>query len=559
MGIRKCLAWLSFVVGAIFLITGSGIAQNAVPMLINYQGMLRDPVTGEPVPDGEYDMVFRIYDIEFGGTYLWKGSHDSINGNPIAVQDGLFTVLLGSGTGPPLSASLFNGADRWLEIVLEGETLEPRQRLASVPYSFVSENSRLLDGQEASNFASASHLHSGDDIVDGIVSEKWIDAAITRDSELSAHAADNAAHHKKTTSFAELTDTAADAQIPAGIARDAEVMPTVLASDGAGSGLDADRLDGLDSSDFLSSSNDYGRSGVASNLYEGAETLTSKYVNATGPESVTGSSTDAMFHVENSGTGYAFSAYAASSYGIRARSDGDTGYGVYGLCHGKQGYGVVGSSGGEIGGGVWGDAGGESGRGVSGNASGEKGRGVEGIATNSGVRTNYGGWFEANAEQGHGTHSIAWGVEGIGVYAKGKYAGVYSDGDVEVDGDIEVTGDLLVGGAYRGSIGPNKGAPFPRPAYDSGWQSIKQGETITLTHNIGGNPDSYVVDLQFMSLGGNVHHEGYGGKVEGGQVYPITLWMGAWWQRLTEESIQVQRYKDDDVCPGVRVRIWVYQ
>lgn len=549
---------LPFLIGLLVILTIAGPtrSQEAVPMLINYQGMLRDPVSGEAVPDGEYDMVFHIYDLEFGGTYLWKESHDSINGNPIQVEEGLFTVLLGSGTGPPLSASLFNGADRWLEIVLEGETLEPRQRLASVPYSIVSENSRLLDGQEASNFASASHLHSGDDIVDGIVSEKWIDAAIARDSELSAHAADSAAHHKKTTTFAELTDTASDAQIPAGIARDAEILPAVLSNDGAGSTLDADLLDGKDSSDFFTSSSDYGRSGVASNLYEGTATLMSKYVNETGPESVTGSSTDAMFHVENSGTGYAFSAYAASSYGIRARSDGDTGYGVYGLCHGKEGYGVVGSSGGEIGAGVWGDAGGESGRGVSGNASGEQGRGVEGIATNTGGN-NYGGWFEANAEHGQGAHCFARGAKGIGVYAEGNYAGVYSDGNVEVHGDAYVSRDLLVSGAYRGSIGPNKGAPFPRPAYDSGWQGIKQGETITLTHNIGGNPDSYVVDLQFMRST-NVHHKGYGGKVEGGEPYPITLWMGAWWQHLTDESIQVQRYTDDDMCPGVRVRIWVY-
>ncbi len=41
-----------------------------------------------------------------------------------------------------------------------------------------------------------------------------------------------------------------DARIPDPIARDAEIMPTVLANDGSGSGLDADRLDGLDSTAF---------------------------------------------------------------------------------------------------------------------------------------------------------------------------------------------------------------------------------------------------------------------------------------------------------------------
>ncbi len=239
-----------FTAGILLTAGPTAPSQESVPMLINYQGELRDPTSGEPVPDGEYNMTFLIYDLQFGGTPLWQSSHDSTNGNPIQIQDGIFKVLLGSGTGDPLSASLFNGADRWLEMVVEGETLEPRQRLASVPYAIVSENSRLLDGQAASNFASASHLHSGSDIVDGVVSEKWIDAAIARDSELSAHAADSAAHHKKTTTFAELTDTAAEAQIPAGIARDAEILPAVLAGDGAGSTLDADLLDGKDSSAF---------------------------------------------------------------------------------------------------------------------------------------------------------------------------------------------------------------------------------------------------------------------------------------------------------------------
>jgi len=50
-------------------------------------------------------------------------------------------------------------------------------------------------------------------------------------------------------------------------------------NDGSGSGLDADRLDGLHASSFLSTSSDYGRPGVAPVLYEGTTTLSNKYVN----------------------------------------------------------------------------------------------------------------------------------------------------------------------------------------------------------------------------------------------------------------------------------------
>ena len=59
---------------------------------------------------------------------------------------------------------------------------------------------------------SSNHAHSGEDIDRGTVSESRIDASIARDNE---------------------------------------VMPTVKAHDGSGSGLDADKLDGLDSTNFL--------------------------------------------------------------------------------------------------------------------------------------------------------------------------------------------------------------------------------------------------------------------------------------------------------------------
>jgi hypothetical protein len=44
--------------------------------------------------------------------------------------------------------------------------------------------------------------------------------------------------------------TVADARIAATLARDSEIMPTVFANDGSGSGLDADTLDGLSSASF---------------------------------------------------------------------------------------------------------------------------------------------------------------------------------------------------------------------------------------------------------------------------------------------------------------------
>ncbi len=49
------------------------------------------------------------------------------------------------------------------------------------------------------------------------------------------------------------------------IARDAEIVPAVLAADGAGSGLDADLLDGLDSSELVGATGATGAQGPAGN------------------------------------------------------------------------------------------------------------------------------------------------------------------------------------------------------------------------------------------------------------------------------------------------------
>jgi hypothetical protein len=73
-------------------------------------------------------------------------------------------------------------------------------------------NADRIDDREASSFANATHAHAGEAITSG---------------------------------------TVADARIAETVARDSEVMPKVLASDGAGSTLDADKLDGKDSSAFV--------------------------------------------------------------------------------------------------------------------------------------------------------------------------------------------------------------------------------------------------------------------------------------------------------------------
>jgi hypothetical protein len=126
-----------------------------VPTLLSYQGRLTDPATSAPVPDGTYAVSFAIYDAASGGTLLWSESYTGADEVP--VTGGLFTVLLGSKT--PLSAALFDGAERWLQVEVEGEGLAGRQRIVSVAYALQAQNADTLDGSHASAFAAATHNH----------------------------------------------------------------------------------------------------------------------------------------------------------------------------------------------------------------------------------------------------------------------------------------------------------------------------------------------------------------------------------------------------------------
>jgi len=150
------------------------------------------------------------------------------------------------------------------------ETLSPRQRITSAAFSIVSENSRLLNGSDSSAFASATHSHAGGDISSGTVADARIDAAIARDSEIvpTVLASDGTGSTldadlldgTDSSGFAAATHshggadiasgTVADVRIDAAIARDSEIVPTVLANDGVGSGLDADTVDGVQGADL---------------------------------------------------------------------------------------------------------------------------------------------------------------------------------------------------------------------------------------------------------------------------------------------------------------------
>jgi len=93
---------------------------------VNYQGHLSDS-DGVPL-DGTYGMSFALYDAATDGSLVWGPEEHTA----VEVSDGLFSVGLGSKTSGGIPTTTWNG-DRYLEITVGGETLEPRELIRSVP------------------------------------------------------------------------------------------------------------------------------------------------------------------------------------------------------------------------------------------------------------------------------------------------------------------------------------------------------------------------------------------------------------------------------------------
>jgi hypothetical protein len=184
---------------------GSGSSpQAAVTPLLQYQGRLSDPATGDPVADGVYEISFRLYNVDAGGAPLWTETED------VPVQAGIFSNMLGDST--PLGMALFNGQALWLGIKVGADPeAAPRQPVLPVAYALSLVPGAVVGGpvQVAGNLDVTGSL-------------------------TGAHASNPSAHHVRYS--------------------DTEAWNAVLARDGSGSGLNADYLDGSSAEAFAAAS-----------------------------------------------------------------------------------------------------------------------------------------------------------------------------------------------------------------------------------------------------------------------------------------------------------------
>ena len=145
---------------------------------------------------------------------------------------------------------------------------------------------------------------------------------------------------------------------------------------------------------------------------------------------------------------------------------------------------------------------------------------------------------------------------------------------------LEVNGNVRATGSGNGFIYPDgskqiTAAPstrrLPVPAYDSGWTWINPGEDAILSHDVGGDVNNYVIDLQFKDDRGTIdnlgiHSHGFGGDHTIDYNYDplhFICWIdfsssGITIQDLTPTTIKLGKGGFDITAGQFRVRIWTY-
>jgi len=120
--------WLAVVALSMSGLVAPGLAQAPLGTEFTFQGRLAQ--NGQPF-DGSVDLTFRLFDAASGGVLVGT---QGINNVP--VTEGNFSALLNAASefGP----DAFSGDARWLEIVVNGQTLSPRQPVTAAPYALFS-------------------------------------------------------------------------------------------------------------------------------------------------------------------------------------------------------------------------------------------------------------------------------------------------------------------------------------------------------------------------------------------------------------------------------------
>jgi len=246
---------------------GSGQAQGPQPQMIlgtpfTYQGQLRQG--GLPV-NGTCDFQFSLWDLASGGAQI--GS--TLTHTGVAVTRGLFTALLDVGASP------FQGADRYLQVAVRCPagsgsytTLTPRQALTPTPYALyaaaapwgglIGIPAGFADGTDNDTLYTAG---AGLSLSSNQFSVNFAGTGAASTAARSDHQHD-AAYVNEGQSDSVTSAMIVNGAVESGDLRDGATLAEILDDDGAGSGLDADLLDGQHASAFAGSLHNHDASAI---------------------------------------------------------------------------------------------------------------------------------------------------------------------------------------------------------------------------------------------------------------------------------------------------------
>jgi hypothetical protein len=123
------------------MIKNQGLVESAPSTNLNFQARLLGN-SGAIVPDGNYHVEFKLYNVGSGGSALWTETRTT--GNLVSVKSGYLSVYLGSVTAFP---GINWNEEHWLTMNIGGSggsaswdgEMTPRIKLTAVPFAFQAE------------------------------------------------------------------------------------------------------------------------------------------------------------------------------------------------------------------------------------------------------------------------------------------------------------------------------------------------------------------------------------------------------------------------------------
>ncbi len=238
----------------------SAAARAAVPQLIDYQGYLME--SGVAV-NGSKSVTFNLFDAASGGSQLC-----STGAQTVTVTKGVFSHSIGS-AGCDLSTINWDNPV-YLELVVQGTTLAPRERIAGAAYSVQTKavnvifapsgNVSATNAQSAIEELDAEKLDktggtiTGSLSLSGDVTAAGTVTAATFEGDGSALTNISAGTHNHDAAYVNAGGDTMTGQLTSTVATG--TAPFVVASTTKVTNLNADALDGLDSTAFMAATAD---------------------------------------------------------------------------------------------------------------------------------------------------------------------------------------------------------------------------------------------------------------------------------------------------------------